>query len=255
MAFIFKYDTIQPSSFRRHPWNLNSSRARFSKTKRVCYFTLVNFRGRKKIRNPPPNHRNFKVGEDHSHQKKHFLVFTLNLVVSNLCPSPPVLSAGTAEKSLAPFSSTPLNRHLQTSIRFPPHTLPSLLFSRTKVPQHVFIWKTFRSLNHLCGPLLDLLQEVHAFLLLRRTGHSTPGVATTSAEHSGKITSLDLLTMLFLVQPRMPMTSLFRRLVLGSRSPPCPLQAMLLSIQQPHSTVLLQSALSPEAQDFIHCQR
>lgn len=60
------------------------------------------------------------------------------------------------------------------------------------------LWKVLQSLHHICGLTLDSLQDVHGGVDL----DPTSACPSTSAEHRGKITSLDLLAMLFLMQHR-----------------------------------------------------
>lgn len=62
-----------------------------------------------------------------------------------------------------------------------------------------------QSLSHLCCPPLGLLQDLYIPLVLRSpdwTEHSKCGCAR--AEWRGKVSSLTLLTMLFLMHPRIP---------------------------------------------------
>ena len=64
--------------------------------------------------------------------------------------------------------------------------------------------KILQSLSHLCGPLLGSLQYVHVRLVLG-SPEQDPALrmGLISAEQRGRITSLDLLAILLLMQPKM----------------------------------------------------
>lgn len=58
--------------------------------------------------------------------------------------------------------------------------------------------KVFQSFNHLCGPSLVLSQYVPVSLVL---GNTALQMLLTGAKQKGRITSLDLMAMLCLMQP------------------------------------------------------
>jgi len=62
-----------------------------------------------------------------------------------------------------------------------------------------------QSLHHLCGPSLDSLQYVHVSPVLG--SHSTPPMASPVLSQKRRITPIDLLVTLFLMQPRKPLAA------------------------------------------------
>ena len=79
----------------------------------------------------------------------------------------------------------------------------SLLLSSLNSPssQPVLKGELFHALDHFCGPPLDALEQVHVSPALR-TPHLDTVVQVRSHQHKaeGRFTSLNLLTMLLLMQ-------------------------------------------------------
>ena len=122
-------------------------------------------------------------------------MFKLNFLNFGLCPFPLVLSLGITDKSLALSSLLPLIRYLYTLIRCALYPQPFLLQAKPipALPACLLMSDTPNP-YHLHGPLLDLLQYLHACL----TQRSRCGLVR--AEPCGIITFINLLEMLFLVQ-------------------------------------------------------
>ena len=91
--------------------------------------------------------------------KELFPIFRVNFLCFNLCPLPLVLSLGTTEKSLAPSSL-----HLPFSWDLPKPCL--LQAEQPHLSQPFLMWEMIWSLHHPCGPPLNFLQYVYAFLVL-----------------------------------------------------------------------------------------
>ena len=73
-------------------------------------------------------------------------------------------------------------------------------------------WQMLESLNHICGPSVCLLQYVHAFFVLGSPDlDPTLQMSLTSAKLWGRITTLDLLTVLFLTQNRIKLAFFVER--------------------------------------------
>ena len=163
-------------------------------------------------------------------------MFRANLLCYSLCPLPLVLSLGTTERGLAPSSLHPPFRYLYTLIRSP----WAFLRLNSLSTQPFIRGEMLQSLHHLNGslvlspvsPCLSCTEEL-------RTVPSNPGVAT-SAEQRGRITSLSLLAILCLMQPRIPFTFFATRAC-------CWLMFSLLSTRTPRyfSAKLLFSQLAP----------
>lgn len=93
---------------------------------------------------------------------KLFLRFRWELLCISFCLLLLVLLSGMTKKSLAPSSWHPSFRYLQTLLRC---SISSLLKpQQAKVPQSFLIREMFQSPNHLDGPLLDQLQDLHVSL-------------------------------------------------------------------------------------------
>lgn len=132
------------------------------------------------------------------------LMFRWNLLCIDFCPFPCVLLLGITEQSLVLSSSQPPFRHWWSF-------LLCHLFSRLNRPSSLSLsfWEMFQSLNHLCCPPLDALQKLHLSLVLRspELNKSTPNIALSGLSTG----SLDLLSRVFLMHPRMPMAFLATR--------------------------------------------
>ena len=107
---------------------------------------------------------------------------------------------------------------------------PSLLRAeQPQLSQPLLIGEMFHPSHHFCGPSLDPLQQVHVPPvpgLQSWTQDSTWGL--TSAEQRGRITSLDLLAMLLLIQPRIQLPFWVAR-------PHCHVMLSFLSTSTPKS--------------------
>ena len=123
-------------------------------------------------------------------------------------------------------------------------TLCVLHTQESRVPQPFLAWEILQALNCLHGPPLDSLEEIPVFLELRSPElDSVFSCGLTRAEWRGRITSLDLLSTLFLMYTRIPLACL----ATGAH---CWLMAKLLSSRIPRSFVLQSS---PPAGQPLSC--
>jgi len=125
-------------------------------------------------------------------------MFMWNFLCSNLCPLPLVLMQGTTEKNLAPSTRLMPIRCLSALIRFPlqdfsrQNSLKALSLSLCGRCSMAFIVSVA-----LCWALLEV--SWLSWFGLPRTQHS--GCGLSRAEQRGRMTSFDLLTMLFGMHP------------------------------------------------------
>lgn len=94
--------------------------------------------------------------------EKCFLMFRWNFLYFNLYSLPLLLWLGITKTSL---SQSPLHSPIRYLFTLITSTL-SFLFSMLSCSGSISVWQVFWGLNHLCGPLLDSCQYVHACLLL-----------------------------------------------------------------------------------------
>ena len=146
---------------------------------------------------------------------KFFLMFMWNFLGISFCPLVLVLLLSTTEQRLVLALSPPCT-DLCTLVRSP---LSHLFLRLSRSSSLSLAWKRSApvpssSLQHLP----DLLQELHVSLVLRspELGTALQTDVLTRAESRGKITSLDLLAMLFLVHPRISLSSWPQGLTAGS---------------------------------------
>lgn len=85
---------------------------------------------------------------------------------------------------------------------------PSLLQTEPVTTLQIFSFEILQSF-HLHGPLLNsLLYVCHFCTDELRSGHSIPDVALSVLSGGGRITYHDLLTIFYIVQPRIPLSFL-----------------------------------------------
>lgn len=132
--------------------------------------------------------------------------FLRNFLCFNLWPLSLVLSLNTTEKNLC-WSLIPFIGYLQTLIG----TSWAFSVSRWTVPSpsaFPHIKKTLQWLKYLHVPLLDLLQYVCFSLLLESPELHRTATCPTRASKKGRVASLDLLAIFFLMQPKRLLASL-----------------------------------------------
>lgn len=130
--------------------------------------------------------------------REAFPVFKGKFLCSSLCLWSLVLALGTTGQSLTPFACLlPIPLFLGIYGHWD-HPEPSLLQAEeSHLSQPLLIWESLQSLQHICGPLLDSLQYIHATLgtweAQNWTQYSKCGLTTLSR---GRIISLHLLVIL-----------------------------------------------------------
>jgi len=125
-------------------------------------------------------------------------MFGGNLLCFSLWPLPLILALGTTGKSLAPFSLHSFFVYFYTL-----RSLLSLLFSGLKIVQALSAFPRRSKVPSSCSWHFSGL--FLARLCLFYWGHSTPGVASPGSEEKERITSLHLLAIFSLMQPRIPL--------------------------------------------------
>ena len=134
----------------------------------------------------------------HSHSKE----LLPNILSSSLKPFPLILSLHVLLKCPSPAVLQAPFQVLEGCCKVPPG--PSLLQAEEpNLSQPVLILEVLQTSDHLRGPPLDPLQQLHVLPVLgpqKWTQHSRWGF--TRAEQRSRITSLCLLVTLLLMQPR-----------------------------------------------------
>lgn len=157
--------------------------------------------------------------------QKCCLIFRGNLLCSSLCPLPLVLSLGTTDTSLALSCST-LPSGIEGHWWDPPEP-PLLQAEQSQLSQPLF-----PSLDHLGVPLLESSQYVWVCLALGSPElDPVLQVQPHQCRVEGKDSSLSLLGILGLIQPRMPSAFLVTRHVAGSCPVQCPAGPQALSVK------------------------
>lgn len=132
-------------------------------------------------------------------RRRSIPMFRWSFLYFHLCPLPLVQSLDAAEKSLALSMPYQAVTHIG---EITPE--PSLLQARqSQISQPLLDCQMLQSPNHLCGPSLDSLLHAHVCIELG-SPKLDPALelCLTRAEQRGRITSLSLLAMLFLMQTR-----------------------------------------------------
>jgi len=129
--------------------------------------------------------------------KKFLLISNLNLPCLCLKPFPLVLSLSTDINSHFPSSLYAPFKYWKATVRSPQSLLQA---KQSQFPQPFLIEEVLQPSDHLSGPLLDPLQELHVLPVLGAPG--LDAVLQMEPYKRGTITSLSLLATLFLMQPR-----------------------------------------------------
>lgn len=104
------------------------------------------------------------------------------------------------ERSVAPSSLPPPIRCFYTPMKCP---LSLLQVEQTWISEPLFLHQVLQSVSYFRSAVLHLLQCIPVYFVLGSPElDPAPQICLTRAEKSGRITSCDLLAVLFLMQPK-----------------------------------------------------